>query len=106
MVKESGRVFFQPVEGIDWIESADYYSRLHVGETTHLIRESMTSLEEQLDPRRFVRIHRTAIVNADRVKELRLDYANRHVVVLKSGVRLPLSRTRKDTLEKVMSGGI
>lgn len=104
MVKESGRVFFQPVDGIDWIESADYYSRLHVGETTHLIRESMSALEEQLDPRRFVRIHRTAIVNADRVKELRLDYANRHVVVLKNGVRLPLSRTRKDTLEKVMSG--
>jgi two-component system, LytTR family, response regulator len=54
---------------------------------------------------RFVRIHRTAIVNVDRVKELRLDYANRHVVVLRNGTRLPLSRTRKETLEKVMSGG-
>jgi two-component system LytT family response regulator len=105
MVKEGGRVFFQPVEEIDWIESADYYSRLHVAEATHLIRESMTALEEQLDPSRFVRIHRTAIVNVDRVKELRLDYANRHVVVLKNGTRLPLSRTRKDTLERVMSGG-
>ncbi|MEO5510063.1 MAG: LytTR family DNA-binding domain-containing protein [Longimicrobiales bacterium] len=105
MVKESGRVFFQPVEGIDWIESADYYSRLHVGDATHLIRESMSALEDQLDPVRFVRIHRTAIVNVDRVKELRLDYANRHVVVLKNGTRLPLSRTRKDTLERVMSGG-
>ncbi len=104
MVKESGRVFFQPVDGIDWVESADYYSRLHVGDATHLIRESMSSLEDQLDPRRFVRIHRTAIVNVDRVKELRLDYANRHVVVLRNGTRLPLSRTRKDTLEKVMSG--
>jgi two-component system LytT family response regulator len=105
MVKDGGRIFFQPVDGIDWIESADYYSRLHVGEGTHLIRESMSSLEEQLDPTRFVRIHRTAIVNVDRIKELRLDYANRHVVVLRSGRRLPLSRTRKDTLEKVMSGG-
>lgn len=105
MVKEGGRVFFQPVAGIDWIESADYYSRLHVAESTHLIRESMTALEEQLDPSCFVRIHRTAIVNVDRVKELRLDYANRHIVVLKNGTRLPLSRTRKDTLEKVMSGG-
>ena len=105
MVKESGRVFFQPVEGIDWIESADYYSRLHVGESKHLIRESMSSLEEQLDPRHFVRIHRTAIVNVERVRELRLDYANRHVVVLAGGTRLPLSRTRKETLERVMSGG-
>jgi two-component system, LytTR family, response regulator len=105
MVKESGRVFFQPVEGIDWIESADYYSRLHVGDTTHLIRESMSALEDQLDPRRFVRIHRTAIVNVDRIKELRLDYANRHVVVLKNAKRLPLSRTRKESLERVMSGG-
>jgi two-component system LytT family response regulator len=105
MVKESGRVFFQPVSDVDWIESADYYSRLHVGDVTHLIRESMSALEEQLDPASFVRIHRTAIVNVDRVKELRLDYANRHVVVLKNGTRLPLSRTRKDTLERVMSGG-
>jgi two-component system LytT family response regulator len=105
MVKDGGRIFFQPVDDIDWIESADYYSRLHVGTATHLIRESMSSLEEQLDPTRFIRIHRTAIVNADRVQELRLDYTNRHVVLLKNGTTLPLSRTRKETLERVMSGG-
>jgi two-component system LytT family response regulator len=105
MVKGEGRVFFQPVEGIDWIESADYYSRLHVGTATHLIRESMSALEEQLDPSRFVRIHRSAIVNVERVKEIRLDYANRAVVVLRTGERLPLSRTRKEQLERVLSGG-
>lgn len=105
MLKADGRVVFQPVEGIDWIESADYYSRLHVGEASHLIRESMSSLEDQLDPSRFVRIHRSAIVNVERVKEIRLDFANRPVVVLRSGTRLPLSRSRKETLERVMSGG-
>ena len=105
MVKGEGRVFFQPVEDIDWIESADYYSRLHVGKATHLIRESMAALEEQLDPQHFVRIHRSAIVNVARVVEIRLDYANRAVVVLRSGERLPLSRTRKEQLERVLSGG-
>ena len=105
MLKGDGRVVFQPVEGIDWIEYADYYSRLHIGETTHLLRESMSSLEEQLDPARFVRVHRSAIVNVERVKEIRLDFANRPVVVLRNGTRLPLSRSRKETLERVMSGG-
>jgi two-component system LytT family response regulator len=105
MVKGEGRVFFQPVEDIDWIEAADYYSRLHVGKATHLIRESMAALEEQLDPQKFVRIHRSAIVNVERVSEIRLDYANRSVVVLRTGERLPLSRTRKEQLERVLSGG-
>jgi two-component system, LytTR family, response regulator len=103
-VKGEGRVAYLPVGSIDWIEAADYYSRLHVGETTHLIRESMSSLEEQLDPARFVRVHRSAIVNVERVKEIRLDYANRPVVVLRSGTRLPLSRSRREELERVLTG--
>lgn len=104
MLKGDGRVLFQPVEEIDWIESADYYSRLHVGKATHLIRESMSALEDQLDPVHFVRVHRSAIVNVERVKEIRLDFANRPVVVLSDGTRLPLSKSRKEVLERVMKG--
>jgi two-component system LytT family response regulator len=103
IVRGQGRVFFQPVEDIDWIEAADYYARLHVGGKSHLVRETLATLEQQLDPARFVRVHRSAIVNVQRIVEIRLDWQNRHVVMLTSGDRLPLSRRRKERLEHVMS---
>lgn len=105
LVKEGDRVFFLPVEEIEWIEAADYYARIHAGERAHLVRETMSALESQLDPARFVRVHRSAIVNANRVKEIRADWRNRAVIVLQSGERLPLARTRRATLERVMRGG-
>jgi len=104
MVRTGGRVFFQPVSEIDWIEAADYYARVHAGSEAHLLRESLAALEERLDPASFVRIHRSAIVNVERVKEVRLDWRNRHVVVLRNGTTLPLSRRRKEELERVMAG--
>jgi two-component system, LytTR family, response regulator len=104
LVRDGGTVTFQPVEGIDWIEAADYYAKLHVGDAVQLVRYTMNELESQLDPRRFVRIHRSAIVNAARVKEIRVDYQNHHVVVLHNGKRVPLSRRRRDLLEAVMQG--
>lgn len=104
MVKEGGRVFFQPVEEIEWIEAADYYARIHVGGGSHLIRESLASLEERLDAARFVRVHRSAIVNVERVQELRLDWRNRPCLVLVTGEKVPVSRSRMDALERAMRG--
>jgi two-component system LytT family response regulator len=104
MVKDGGRVFFLPAEEIDWIEAADYYARIHVGKTTHLVRESLASLEESLDRARFVRIHRSAIVNVDRIREMRPDWRNRSTVVLASGERLPVSRSRREALERALKG--
>jgi two-component system LytT family response regulator len=104
MVKDGGRVFFLPVEEIDWVEAADYYVRLHVGKSTHLVRESLASLEASLDPARFVRIHRSAIVNVDRIREMRPDWRNRSTVVLASGERLPISRSRREALERALKG--
>jgi two-component system LytT family response regulator len=104
LVKQGDRVFFLPVEEIDWIEAADYYARIHAGDAAHLVRETMAALESQLDPTRFVRVHRSAIVNAERVKEVRADWRNRPVVVLRTGRQLPLARTRRTALEKVMRG--
>jgi two-component system LytT family response regulator len=101
IVRDGGRVFFQPVDEIDWIEAADYYAKLHVGGKVHLVRETMATLERQLDAARFVRVHRSAIVNVERVAEIRLD--NQPVVVLTGGERLPLSRRRRERLEQVMS---
>jgi two-component system LytT family response regulator len=103
LVREGGTVTFLPVEEIDWIEAADYYAKLHSGAVVQLVRFTMNELEEQLDPGRFVRVHRSAIVNVSRVKEIRVDYRNHHVVVLRNGVRVPLSRRRRDMLEGIMS---
>ncbi len=103
IVRGSGRVFFQPVEEIDWIEAADYYARLHVGGKTHLVRETLAALEKQLDPGQFLRVHRSAIVNIARIRELRPDWRNRHELVLRDGTTVPLSRGRKAAVERLLS---
>ena len=90
------------VDDIDWIEAADYYARLHVGARAHLVRETMASLEERLDPSRFVRVNRSAIVNLERVRELRPHGRGAHVVVLADGTRLKLTRERKERLEAAL----
>lgn len=105
VVREGGRVFFQPVDEVDWIEAADYYARLHVGSRSYLLRESLSALEEQLDATRFVRVHRSAIINLERVLEIRPDWKNRPTVVLLSGTRIPISRSRRDVLERALKGG-
>jgi two-component system LytT family response regulator len=103
IVRGSGRVFFQPVEEVDWIEAADYYARLHAGPKTHLVRETLTALENQLDPARFLRVHRSAIVNVSRVSALRPDWRNRHEILLHDGTVVPLSRGRKKAVERILS---
>jgi two-component system LytT family response regulator len=103
VLRESGRVSFQPVHEIDWIEAADYYVRIHVGKASHLLRESLAALEEQLDPRNFLRVHRSAIVNVRAIREMRPDWRNRHELVLASGAVVPLSRKRKRAVERVLS---
>ncbi|MBM3768841.1 MAG: response regulator transcription factor [Acidobacteria bacterium] len=99
-IKTPGRVFFVRQEDIDWIEAADNYVNLHVGVDTHLIRETMNSLEGRLDSRKFLRIHRSTIVNAERIKELRPWFHGEYVVLLKDGTELTLSRTYR---EKILS---
>jgi two-component system LytT family response regulator len=99
MVRSAGRVVFLKAEEIDWIEAADYYARLHAGANAYLIRESMNDLEATLDPDAFVRIHRSTIVNLDRVKEMRPLFRGELVVVLEDGTQLRMSRGRREELE-------
>lgn len=99
-IKTPGRLFFVRQEDIDWMEAADNYVNLHVGTETHLIRETMNALEQRLDSHRFLRIHRSTIVNADRIKELRPWFHGEYVVLLKDGTELTLSRTYR---EKILS---
>ena len=100
-IKDAGRVLFLDVAELDWIEAADYYVQLHVGGKSYLHRESMQRLEERLDPGRFLRIHRSAIVNRQRVKELR--HKGRELVcVLASGVSLKVARSQRAKLSKML----
>jgi len=102
-VRTSGRIYFLRTEEIDWIEAADYYVKLHVGAKSHLMRESMNQLEKQLDPEMFLRVHRSSIVNLDRVKELHAGGGTDHAVVLEDGTRLKLSRSRRERLNRLLN---
>ncbi|HMV99698.1 MAG TPA: LytTR family DNA-binding domain-containing protein [Acidobacteriota bacterium] len=104
-VKTSGRTIFLMVDEIDWIETAGNYLELHVGKEVHLIRERMNQIESRLDPTRFVRIHRTTIVNLDRIKELQPLFNGDQTVILRNGNQLTLSRTYRDRLLALMEEG-
>jgi two-component system LytT family response regulator len=99
VVKSGGKVTLLPVGEIEWIDAEGDYVRIHVGKTWHLLRETMKNLEEQLDSARFVRIHRSTIVNLEKVKELQPFFRGEYVVVLHNGTTLKLSRGYRDNLE-------
>jgi len=99
MIKASGRVVLLKVGEIDFIEADGNYAKLHVGRKSHLLREKMHDLEGRLDPAKFVRIHRSIIVNLDRIKELHPHVNGDYIVVLEDGRQLRLSRTRRENLE-------
>ena len=100
LVKQDGRMIFVKTTDIDWIEADRNYVRLHVGKTAHTIRERISHLEETLDPRVFARIHRSTIVNLNRVREMQQWFSGDYVVVLEDGTRLRLSRHYRDRVEK------
>ncbi len=99
-VKNDGRVTFVRTADIDWIEAASNYVRLHVGRETHLIRESMTGIEARLSPGRFLRIHRTMIVNLDRLRELQPWFSGEYIAILADGTRLKVSRGYRDAVQR------
>ena len=101
LVRARGKVVVVRAEDIDWIEAADYYATLHVGGDSHLIRETMTDLEGSLDARRFVRVHRRAIVNIDRVREVHPLFRGDCTLVLADGTQVRLSRTRRSDFERL-----
>lgn len=98
-VRKADRTVFVPVETIDWIEAADYCVRLHAGDRTHVIRDAMHRLEQRLDPARFFRSHRSAIVNVDRIRELIPGPHGDSVLTLAGGAQVKLSRVRRAALE-------
>jgi len=99
VVRSRGQVLFLNVSDIDWIEAAGYYTCLHVGSDTHILRRSLLELEQDLGDERFIRIHRSLIVNLDRVRGLKIQAGGEHEVVLDSRARLRLSRRYRKRLQ-------
>ena len=104
VIRAGARTTVLRVDEIDWAESADNYVELHAGGVTHLMRETLSRLEARLAGARFVRVHRSTLVNADRVRELRPLAGGDHQIVLLDGTRLVLSRTHREGLRKLLGG--
>jgi two-component system LytT family response regulator len=102
VVKSAGRVYFVRHEDIDWIEAAGNYVRLHAGKEEHLLRQPLGALESKLDARRFVRIHRSTIVNIDRIREVQAAFHGESVVFLHDGTELAVSRGHREKLEEAV----
>ena len=100
VVRERDRSVFVPADSVNWIEAADDYVQLHAGDQIHLVRERLADLETRLDPGQFARIHRSTIVNIERVRELHPLFRGDSIVVLSDGTRLRLSRSRRGEFER------
>ena len=102
MVKAGGRVIFLRADEIDWVEAAGNYVRLHVGRETHTLHETLSSLGARLDPARFVRIHRSTIVNVERIREMQPWFHGDAVLILRDGTKLSASRSYRSALVAVV----
>jgi two-component system, LytTR family, response regulator len=102
VIKNAGHVAFLNVSEIDWIEAADYYACLHAGPRTHMLRRSISELEQDLNPATFCRIHRSTIVNLDRIRGLTLSQDGDYEVLLENKTRLRLSRSYRKQLQARM----
>src|ERR1043165_7205759 len=106
IIKSGGHVVFLRVEEIDWMRTVGNYVRLQVGRDSHLMRETMTAMEAKLNPDRFMRIHRSTIVNLDRVKEVQPWAKGEYVVIMRDGTRLIMSRRYRERLNAQLSRAI
>jgi two-component system, LytTR family, response regulator len=100
VIKTGTRVLFLDPTEIDWVEAAGNYVRLHVGSQEYIVRESITRLEATLRPHRFARVHRSSIVNLNRVRELRPWFSGEMIIVMQNGTEVKLSRTYRKELER------
>ena len=103
VIRSSGRIIFLNTEEVDWIEAAANYVRIHACGESYLFRETMNSLEARLDPRRYMRIHRSTIVNVEKIRELHPCNNGEYIVVLRNGKELSLSRSFRERLQEFLS---
>lgn len=105
LIKSAGRVFFLKTDEIDYVQAEDYYVKLNVGRKGHLLRETMNEMEAKLDPAKFLRIHRSTIVNIERIRELQQHFNGEYIVVLHDGSEHKLSRSRREQLQTLLKSG-
>ena len=102
VIKAAGRIYFLETNEIDWIGAEGNYVSVHTGKKSHLLRETISSLESQLDPKKFVRIHRSSIVRIDRIQELQPWFHGEFRIILQDGTQLTLSRNYRDKLQDAL----
>lgn len=102
VVRFGSKVYFVPAADVDWIGGEGNYARLHAAGKRHLVRETLKSVESRLDPRQFVRVHRSAIVNVDRIATLQPHSHGQYVLTMKDGARLTSSRTHSGKLRSLI----
>ena len=102
LIKAGGEVQFVPVDEVNWLEAVGYYTKIHTGARSHLLRGNLGSIEAQLDPKMFARIHRSAVVNLRRIKCLRNWFHGDCLAVLLDGTELKVSRSHRRRLETLL----
>ena len=102
VIKTNGHVFFLKTDEIDWIEAEGNYVRLHTSKESYLLRDTISALEAQLDPKTFLRVHRSAIVNIDRVQEMQPWFHGEYRIILRGGAQLTLSRSYREKLHELL----
>lgn len=102
VIKANGRIYFLETSEIDWIEAEGNYVSVHSAKKSHLLRETISSLEAQLDPKKFLRIHRSAIVRIDRIQELQPWFHGEYRILLQNGTQLTLSRNYREKLQEAL----
>ena len=102
-MRSTNKTTFLDVEDVDWIGAAENYVELHVGRAIHLLHVTMNTLEKSLDPEAFLRIHRSIIVNADRIKDVQSSAHGEYVITLRDGERLQSGRTNADRLKALVN---
>jgi two-component system, LytTR family, response regulator len=104
-VRANGEIYFVRVDDVDWIDAEGNYVALHAAGRRHLVRDTIKSLESRLDPAKFVRVHRSAIINVDRLRKLQPYFHGEYVITLQDGTTLTSSRTYSDRLRALLEQG-
>jgi two-component system LytT family response regulator len=105
VLRDGGQTVVVRPEEIDWVSAEDYCVQIHAGGRAHLVRGSLAALAERLDERRFIRVHRSALVNVDRVRDIRTMPSGRIVVGLRGGQSVPVARARVAALQALIGAG-
>jgi two-component system LytT family response regulator len=101
VIKVDGRHLFLNPDEIDMVEASGKEVRVHCGTAVHQVRESMNSIEERLDPQRFIRVHRSSIVNKSRIREMQPWFQGEYVLILKNGKKVVTGRSYRDSVLKL-----